>query len=140
MQELDWSSIPGALPVLARGMGATLEITAFAAAVGIAFGAALAVARLARRRWIAWPAAAYVNLFRSVPLVMVILWFYLLVPSLLKRLLGPPDRSDPIAAFFQVMADQLRDVRVVFYHQHAAMGIVRRIVDDGPSLLFHRSG
>jgi glutamate/aspartate transport system permease protein len=72
----------------------TLEVTLFAILVGIAFGTVLAVARLGKRPWLGWPAAAYVNLFRSVPLVMVILWFYLVVPQLLKRFLGVPDSVD----------------------------------------------
>jgi glutamate/aspartate transport system permease protein len=92
--DLDWSSIPGALPILARGMGVTLRVTLAAAGVGIVWGTLLAVARLAGRPWLGWPAAAYVNLFRSVPLVMVILWFYLIVPSLLKRFLGVPESAD----------------------------------------------
>lgn len=94
MSELDWSSIPGALPLLASGMWVTLKVTLFAILVGIAWGTVLAVARLGKRPWLGWPAAAYVNLFRSVPLVMVILWFYLVVPQLLKRFLGLPDSVD----------------------------------------------
>ncbi len=94
MSELDWSSIPGALPLLATGMLVTLKVTLFAILVGIGWGTVLAVARLGKRSWLGWPAAAYVNLFRSVPLVMVILWFYLVVPQLLKRFLGLPDSVD----------------------------------------------
>lgn len=88
MYEFDWSSIPGALPILAHGMGVTLEITAVAIVVGIAWGTLLAMARLSGRRVLGYLAAGYVNLFRSVPLVMVILWFYLIVPQLIKALLG----------------------------------------------------
>jgi glutamate/aspartate transport system permease protein len=88
MYEFDWSSIPGALPILAHGMGVTLEITAAAIVVGIAWGTLLAMARLSGRRILGYLAAGYVNLFRSVPLVMVILWFYLIVPQLIKALLG----------------------------------------------------
>jgi glutamate/aspartate transport system permease protein len=94
MYEFDWSSIPGALPVLRQGLRVTLEITLLAVAVGIAWGTALAVARLSKAAWLSWPAAAYVNLFRSVPLVMVILWFYLVVPQLLRRFLGVSSATD----------------------------------------------
>jgi glutamate/aspartate transport system permease protein len=92
--EFDWSSIPGALPILGQGMLVTLEITATAVGVGIAWGTLLALARLTDKPLLSWPAAGYVNLFRSVPLVMVILWFYLLVPTLLKRFLGVSEGSD----------------------------------------------
>jgi glutamate/aspartate transport system permease protein len=88
MYEFDWSSIPGALPILAHGMGVTLEITAVAIVVGIAWGTLLAMARLSGRRVLGYSAAGYVNLFRSVPLVMVILWFYLIVPQLIRALFG----------------------------------------------------
>ena len=88
MYEFDWSSIPGALPLLAQGLSVTLEITLTAIVVGIVWGTLLAVARLGSNRWLALAAASYVNLFRSTPLVMVILWFYLVVPQLLTGLFG----------------------------------------------------
>jgi glutamate/aspartate transport system permease protein len=84
----DWSSIPGALPSLAKGMIITLEITLAAIAFGILWGTTLAVIRLWRIPVLSFLAAGYVNLFRSVPLVMVILWFYLIVPQLLRELFG----------------------------------------------------
>lgn len=86
MLDLDWSSIPGALPILAEGMRVTLTITLTAILAGLAWGTLLALARLSGRRLLAWLAAAYVNLFRSIPLVLVILWFYLIVPALLGEL------------------------------------------------------
>ena len=88
MLELDWSSIPGALPLLLRGLRVTAEITFTAIVAGILGGTLLAILRLSRQRWLAVLAAGYVNLFRSVPLVMVILWFYLIVPQILRALLG----------------------------------------------------
>ena len=90
----DWSSIPGALPFLAQGMGITLEITAVAVACGIAGGTALAVLRRSSWRMLGWLAAAYVNLFRSVPLVMVLLWFFLIVPQALVHLMHLPPGTD----------------------------------------------
>jgi len=92
--EFDWSSIPGALPIVARGMVVTLEITATAIAAGIVWGTMLAMARLTDKPLLALPAAGYVNLFRSMPFVMVILWFYLIVPQLLKSFLGVAESAD----------------------------------------------
>ena len=86
--EFDWSSIPGALPFLWDGMTVTLEITLTAIVVGIVWGTLLAMMRLSSVRPLAWLAAGYVNLFRSIPLVMVLLWFFLIVPRLLESLLG----------------------------------------------------
>lgn len=88
MYEFDWSSIPGAIPLLAKGMLISLEVTLTAIIVGILWGTVLAVLRMSNTRWIAWISAGYVNLFRSVPLVMVILWFYLIVPQALKSIFG----------------------------------------------------
>lgn len=88
MYEFDWSSIPGAIPLLAKGMLITLEVTLTAIVVGIVWGTVLAILRLSHNRLLATLAAGYVNLFRSVPLVMVILWFYLIVPQALKSLFG----------------------------------------------------
>ena len=94
MYDFDWSSIPGAMPLLFTGMAITLKVTLTAIAVGIAWGTLLAMARLSGLRALAWPAAFYVNAFRSIPLVMVILWFYLIVPALLKQFLGVAETAD----------------------------------------------
>src|SRR3984893_8334855 len=90
MYEFDWSSIPGALPFLWQGMQRTLEITAVAIVVGIVLGTLIALLRLSRNWILSNLAALYVNGFRSVPLVMVLLWFYLLVPQLINSLIGHP--------------------------------------------------
>ena len=71
-----------------QGLLVTLEVTITAIVVGIVWGTILAVARLSSNPVIAKLAAGYVNLFRSVPLVMVILWFYLIVPQGLKAIFG----------------------------------------------------
>ncbi len=88
MYEMDWSSIPGAIPLLAKGLLVTLEVTITAIVVGIVWGTVLAIARLSSNPVISKLAAGYVNLFRAVPLVMVILWFYLIVPQGLRALFG----------------------------------------------------
>jgi glutamate/aspartate transport system permease protein len=55
---------------------------------GVVLGTLLALMRLSGLRWLAWPATIYVNGMRSIPLVMVILWFFLLVPALIGRPIG----------------------------------------------------
>jgi glutamate/aspartate transport system permease protein len=94
MSDLDWSSIPGALPFLWTGMKVTLRITLTAILAGIAWGTVLAVMRLSRSRLLSWFAAAYVNAFRSIPLIMVLLWFFLVVPAVLERLFGIARHAD----------------------------------------------
>ena len=104
MYDFDWSSIPGALPYLWHGAVTTLEITAIAIVVGIIWGTLLAMMRLSSRALVSAIAAAYVNLFRSVPLVMVILWFFLIVPSLLKAVFGEGIGDIRLASAFTAFA------------------------------------
>lgn len=73
---------------LLQGLVFSLQLTVVATAGGIVLGTALALMRLSDNRLLSMPAAAYVNLMRSVPLVMVLLWFFLLVPFLLGRSTG----------------------------------------------------
>ena len=84
MHEFDWSSIPNALPFLWDGMKISLVITAQAVVVGIVWGTLLAMMRLSPVKPLSWFAAGYVNLFRAIPLVMVLLWFFLIVPQVLR--------------------------------------------------------
>ena len=51
-------------------------------------GTVIALMRLSGKPWLAVPAAAYVNTLRSIPLVMVILWFFLLIPLVTGKPLG----------------------------------------------------
>ena len=62
------------------GMAFTLRLTLFAMAGGVVFGTLLAMMRLSSIKTLAWIAGTYVNVLRSVPLVLVIFWFYFLVP------------------------------------------------------------
>ena len=94
MYEFDWSSIGPSLPYLLQGMVITLKITIIAVIFGIIWGTILAVMRLSPLKPVSWFAQIYVNVFRSVPLVMVLLWFYLVVPSLLQNVLGLSPKTD----------------------------------------------
>jgi glutamate/aspartate transport system permease protein len=88
MHHFDWSSIPGALPMLWAGAIVTFKITVLAIVVGIAWGTLLAIMRLSGIKPLQWFAQGYVTLFRSIPLVMVLLWFFLIVPQVLQNVLG----------------------------------------------------
>jgi len=71
-----------------EGMTFTLTLTALAMAGGIILGTLLAMARLSSHKWLNAPAAAYVNLMRSVPLLLVIFWFYFLMPYVGAWIIG----------------------------------------------------
>jgi glutamate/aspartate transport system permease protein len=71
-----------------KGLWFSIQLTVVATLGGIALGTVLALMRLSGKPWLAVPAAAYVNTLRSIPLVMVILWFFLLIPMLIGRPMG----------------------------------------------------
>jgi glutamate/aspartate transport system permease protein len=66
----------------------SLELTAIATVGGIALGTVLALMRLSGKKALMLPATIYVNGMRSIPLVMVILWFFLLIPFLIGKPIG----------------------------------------------------
>ena len=79
--QFDFNVIERSIGYLFReGMTFTLTLTALAITGGIVFGTLLAMMRLSSFKPLSVVAGAYVNLMRSVPLVLVIFWFYFLVP------------------------------------------------------------
>ena len=64
-----------------KGFLFSLQLTLIAMVGGIALGTLIALMRLSGKPWLVMPAAAYVNTLRSIPLVMVILWCFLLIPG-----------------------------------------------------------
>ena len=88
--QLDWSFYNWDLMqnFVLKGLGFSLMLTLVATLGGVLFGTLLALMRLSGRPWLATPAMVYVNGMRSIPLVMVILWFFLLVPTLIGRPIG----------------------------------------------------
>jgi glutamate/aspartate transport system permease protein len=81
MEGFDFDVIERSLGYLFReGMVFTLTLTALAMTGGIIFGTLLAMMRLSSVKPVSLLAGAYVNLMRSVPLVLVIFWFFFLVP------------------------------------------------------------
>ena len=73
---------------LLKGLWFSVTLTVVATLGGIFFGTLLALMRLSGKKWLDAPAAIYVNGMRSIPLVMVILWFFLLVPLMIGRPIG----------------------------------------------------
>ena len=71
-----------------KGLIFSVQLTVIAMIAGILLGTLIALMRLSGKPWLVIPAAAYVNTLRSIPLVMVILWFFLLIPMLIGRPLG----------------------------------------------------
>jgi len=82
---LDWDIFS---KFVLKGMLFSVELTVVATLGGIVFGTLLALMRLSGHKVLELPAVVYVNGMRSIPLVMVILWFFLLIPFLIGRSIG----------------------------------------------------
>lgn len=90
MLALDFSFLTPAVisSYVVKGFIFSLQLTLIAMLGGVVLGTFLALMRLSGRPWLVMPAAGYVNTMRSIPLVMVILWFFLLIPLVIGRPLG----------------------------------------------------
>lgn len=66
----------------------SIQLTVIATIGGVLLGTLLALMRLSGKKALVIPATIYVNGMRSIPLVMVILWFFLLVPTIIGRPIG----------------------------------------------------
>jgi len=82
---LNWDIIS---KFVVQGFLFSVQLTVVATVGGIIFGTILALLRLSGKPWLVYPATFYVNGMRSIPLVMVILWFFLLVPIIIGRPVG----------------------------------------------------
>jgi len=71
-----------------KGFFFSIQLTIIATMGGIVFGTILALMRRSKNKALSFIATSYVNIMRSIPLVMVILWFFLLMPSIIGRSIG----------------------------------------------------
>ena len=87
---LDWSFFSWDLfsNYVWKGLKYSVMLTVIATIGGIFFGTLLALMRLSGKKWLDLPATIYVNGMRSIPLVMMILWFFLLMPMLIGKPIG----------------------------------------------------
>ena len=77
------------LAFLMGGFLVPLELTLFALLGGIVLGALVGLGRISRRPWIYYPVTLYVNFLRNIPLILVIFWFYFVMPIIAGRPLDP---------------------------------------------------
>lgn len=78
----DFASILQYRDVLASGIGMTLRVLALSLTMGIVLGLALAPLRAARTRWLRWPAQGVIELVRTVPPLVLLVWAYYCLPIL----------------------------------------------------------
>lgn len=77
-----------AAPILLSGLSITFKVLICTVIGGLALGTLLALMRLSGKPILAIPAKLYVNYFRSVPLLLVLLWFYFAVPMMYTMVTG----------------------------------------------------
>ncbi len=82
---LNWDVIKS---YVANGFYFSVQLTLIAMIAGIALGTVLALMRLSGKKVLEVPASIYVDTLRSIPLVMVIMWFFLIIPFLIGRPIG----------------------------------------------------
>ncbi|MBI4588279.1 MAG: amino acid ABC transporter permease [Candidatus Rokubacteria bacterium] len=83
--DLDWTIIVRNWPVLLSGFVNTLKLAVLAIGASFLLGVVAGALRLSRSPYLHYPAAAYIEFIRGVPLIMVIFWFYFLAPILAGR-------------------------------------------------------
>ncbi|MGO3889437.1 MAG: amino acid ABC transporter permease [Paenalcaligenes sp.] len=88
--QFDWSTIYRAWPYILEGLGTTGLLVVVGMTLGIALGTCLALMRLFGSRPVAMAAAVYVNVFRAIPLILTIFWFFLMMPWVVRLITGNP--------------------------------------------------
>jgi glutamate/aspartate transport system permease protein len=77
------------LPFLLAGFLTNLQLAACALAGGIFLGMLVGLGRISKKKWVYGPVTAYVNVLRNIPLILVIFWFYFVMPILVGKTLHP---------------------------------------------------
>lgn len=88
MLGFDWQVIAANLSFLMQGLATTFKLALVSITGGLLLGILVGMARLSSIKAIYYPATAFVNLMRSLPLILVIFWFYFLVPVIFGRPMG----------------------------------------------------
>ncbi len=82
LPELQFGLIFANFDLLVEACGLTLALWFVALATGLAAGLLIGLARISRHSWVAWPARAYVEIFRNTPVLVQLVWFYYALPVL----------------------------------------------------------
>ena len=128
----DFEIIFRSVPFLAKGMWLTLKLTFLGILGGLLFGTLLALARLSPFKPLSFAAGSYVNFFRSMPLILIIFWFYFLVPIVVGYPVG--DFYSVVIAFVmfeaayycEIMRAGIQSVKVGQVYAGQALGLTYR--------------
>lgn len=136
MFEFDWNTLLQSRGLLFEGLWVTLKITLVSVLCGLAWGTVLAMFSISKSRILAQFAKIYVSVFRSIPLVMLLLWFFLIVPQFLKALFDLSPSVDirlvsamvafsllEAAFFCEIMRAGIQSLPVGQFHAARALGM-----------------
>lgn len=87
--EYDLALVTNSIPLLIKGAGITLEITAMAVGFGLILGLFLGLAQLSHTRLLRWPAKVYVDVIRGTPLLVQIFIIYFALPNIIGHRIDP---------------------------------------------------
>ena len=87
--ELDYSIIYNSFPLLLKGAGVTLEITAMSVGLGLILGLFLGLGQLSKSKIFRWPAKVYVDVIRGTPLLIQIFIIYFALPNIIGQRIDP---------------------------------------------------
>ena len=94
---MDWDVIAANAPLLLRGLGTSLKLAGVAIALSFPLGCLIAVGRISHRPWISKSCASFVNVLRCNPLILILFWFYFLMPMIIGKSIN--DLTSIIIAF-----------------------------------------
>ena len=88
IKNFDFDAIIGSIPFLWKGLQVSFYLTFLALVGGIVFGTLLALMRISNIKFLKYFSMTYVNFLRSMPLILVIFWFFFLIPVIIGRPIG----------------------------------------------------
>lgn len=94
---MDWSVIPANLPFLMKGLWVSFELAILVIVISIPLACVIAIGRISNRTWVRCPSAVFVNTLRSNPLILIVFWFFFLVPLITGKAVG--DFASVLVAF-----------------------------------------
>jgi glutamate/aspartate transport system permease protein len=88
IKNFDFDAIISSIPFLWKGLQVSFYLTFLALVGGIVFGTLLALMRISNFKFLQYFSMTYVNFLRSMPLILILFWFFFLIPLIIGRPIG----------------------------------------------------
>ncbi|AOG07473.1 amino acid ABC transporter permease [Bosea sp. RAC05] len=105
---MDWQVVIANFPLLMSGLAKSVQLTLVSIVFSLPLGCLIAIGRLSHRRWLRGACTAFVNVLRSNPLILILFWFYFLVPLITGRNVN--DLTSIIVAFIVFFAAYFTEI------------------------------